>query len=99
MIPKVIVWMALPLLVQAQDWPQFRGPTGQGHSAERGLPLEWSESRNIVWKTAVPGNGWSSPVIAGGRVWLTSAIGDRTSIQTSQPRKRSGGNTANDGAC
>ena len=59
-----------------EDWPQFRGPTGQGHSAERGLPLDWSESRNIVWKTAVPGAGWSSPVIAGGRVWLTAAVGD-----------------------
>ena len=37
-------------LVQAEDWPQFRGPTGQGHATERGLPLEWSESKNIVWR-------------------------------------------------
>jgi len=59
---------------QAQDWPEFRGPTGQGHSSERGLPLEWSESRNVAWKTAVPGAGWSSPVISGGRVWLTTAV-------------------------
>jgi outer membrane protein assembly factor BamB len=59
-----------------EDWPQFRGPTGQGHSTERGLPLDWSESRNVVWKTPVPGAGWSSPAIAGGRVWLTTAVGD-----------------------
>ena len=59
---------------QAQDWPEFRGPTGQGHSAERGLPLEWSESRNVAWKTAVPGTGWSSPVVGGDRVWLTTAV-------------------------
>lgn len=59
--------------VRAEDWPEFRGPTGQGHSTERGLPLEWSESRNVVWKTPVPGLGWSSPVVAGGRVWLTTA--------------------------
>ena len=59
---------------QAQDWPQFRGPTGQGHSTERGVPLEWSESRNVVWKTPVPGRGWSSPVVSGGRVWLTTAV-------------------------
>ena len=63
--------------VHAEDWPEFRGPTGQGHSIERGLPLEWSESRNIIWKTPVPGLGWSTPVIAGGRVWLTTAVRER----------------------
>ncbi len=57
----------------AEDWPQFRGGTGQGISSERGLPLEWSESRNVAWKTPVPGRGWSSPVVANGRVWLTTA--------------------------
>ena len=61
----------------AADWPQFRGPTGQGHSTETGLPIEWSESRNVVWKTPVPGRGWSSPVVAGGRVWLTTASKDK----------------------
>ena len=60
--------------VEAEDWPQFRGPTGQGHSTERDLPLEWSETRNVVWKVPVPGRGWSSPVVANGRVWLTSAV-------------------------
>lgn len=62
------------LVAHAEDWPQFRGPTGQGHSAEVGLPLEWSESRNVIWKTPVPGLGWSSPVISGGLVWLTTAL-------------------------
>jgi outer membrane protein assembly factor BamB len=61
----------------AEDWPQFRGPTGQGVSAETGLPLEWSESQNVRWKTAVPGIGWSSPVVAGDRVWVTTAVVDR----------------------
>ena len=60
--------------VSAEDWPQFRGPGGQGHSAETGLPLEWSETRNIVWKSPIPGSGWSSPVVAGRRVWLTAAV-------------------------
>jgi outer membrane protein assembly factor BamB len=59
---------------QSQDWPEFRGPTGQGHSSERGLPLEWSESRNVRWKTPLRGRGWSSPVVAGGRVWITTAL-------------------------
>lgn len=60
--------------VFTQDWPQFRGPDGQGHSNERGVPVEWSESRNVSWKVPVPGRGWSSPVIVDGRVWLTTAI-------------------------
>jgi outer membrane protein assembly factor BamB len=57
----------------AEDWPAFRGPGGQGHSTETGLPLEWSETRNVAWKVGVPGRGWSSPVVSGGRVWLTTA--------------------------
>jgi len=62
------------LTLHADDWPQFRGPTGQGHSAERGLPLSWSETQNVVWKVPVEGRGWSSPVVANGRVWLTTAV-------------------------
>jgi outer membrane protein assembly factor BamB len=58
----------------AEDWPQFRGPTGQGYSSEHSLPVEWSETRNIIWKMPVPGEGWSSPVVADGRVWLTTSI-------------------------
>lgn len=62
------------VLAQAEDWPQFRGPTGQGHATERGLPLEWSETTHIIWKTPVPGLGWSSPAVANGRVWLTTVV-------------------------
>jgi outer membrane protein assembly factor BamB len=61
----------------AQEWPQFRGPTGQGHASEQQAPVEWSESHNVAWKIAVPGLGWSSPVVSGGRVWLTTATGER----------------------
>ena len=71
--------------LHGEDWPQFRGPTGQGHSTERGLPVDWSETQNIAWKTPVPGIGWSSPVVAGGRVWLTTSIdtGTRLPINSS----------------
>ncbi len=62
------------VLAQAEDWPQFRGPTGQGHTTERGLPLEWNETNNIIWKSPVPGLGWSSPAVANGRVWLTTVV-------------------------
>ncbi len=64
---------AMSLTAAAEDWPEFRGPTGQGHSIERGLPFEWSETRNVVWKVPVAGRGWSSPSVANGRVWLTTA--------------------------
>ena len=57
----------------ASEWPEFRGPDGQGHSSARGLPLTWNENTNVRWKVALPGLGWSSPAIAGNRIWLTSA--------------------------
>ena len=58
----------------ADDWPEFRGPTGQGHAPDAGVPLTWSETENVAWKVPVPGLGWSSPVVADGRIWLTSAV-------------------------
>ena len=69
------------LAVAAEDWPQFRGPGGQGVSAERGLPLEWSETRNVKWKAPVPGSGWSSPSIVDGRIWLTTATEGGASLR------------------
>ena len=73
----VVVLIACARIASAQDWPQFRGPGGQGHSSEKDLPLEWAETRNIAWKTPLPGLGWSSPVVSGGKVWLTTAIEQR----------------------
>jgi outer membrane protein assembly factor BamB len=69
-----LIWTLAPPTGAGAQWPQFRGPTGQGQASETGLPLEWSESRNVLWKAPVPGRGWSSPSIAGERVWLTTAI-------------------------
>ncbi len=66
---------AVATSVEADDWPSFRGPTGQGHSVEEGLPIQWAEGENVSWKTPVAGLGWSSPVVADGRVWLTTAEG------------------------
>jgi outer membrane protein assembly factor BamB len=57
----------------ADAWPQFRGPDGQGHAPAADLPLQWSDTRNVTWKVATPG-GWSSPVYAGGRLYLTAAV-------------------------
>jgi hypothetical protein len=64
----------------AESWPQFRGPTAQGH-AEGAIPLNWSESENVKWKTPVVGQGWSSPVVADGRIWLTTALEEGKSLR------------------
>src|SRR5262245_22977585 len=64
------------------DWPEFRGPRGDGHVSAPGdskaidLPLHWSETNNLKWKTAIPFRGWSTPVVMGGQVWLTTATED-----------------------
>src|SRR5215471_5469156 len=63
-------------LVAAEDWPQFRGPDGQGHSDATVLPLAWSESEHIRWKTPIHDKGWSSPVVWDNQVWLTTATVD-----------------------
>ena len=63
-----------PTFSAAVEWPEWRGPGGQGHASGTGLPVRWSESQNVAWKTPIPGRGWSSPVIAGDQVWLTTAI-------------------------
>lgn len=57
------------------DWPNYRGPTSDGVAppSEIAPPIEWSETENVAWKTPLPYSGWSTPVIADGRVWLTTA--------------------------
>jgi outer membrane protein assembly factor BamB len=76
------VTIALTTTPASAQWPEFRGPTGQGHSTDTNLPLEWSETRNVRWKTPIPGRGWSSPAIADGRIWVTTAVdADGTSLR------------------
>lgn len=72
----------LLLALGLQTWPQFRGPDGQGHAQVKDVPLAWTDaSPNIKWKTAIQGLGWSSPVVAAGRVWLTTATEDGKSLR------------------
>ena len=59
--------------LRAENWPQFRGPTHQGISGEQTVPLHWSNSSNVLWRTAIPGESWSSPIVWGERVFVTSA--------------------------
>lgn len=73
-IVVLVVTLAGPR-VQAQ-WLQFRGSDGTGVSDSTGLPLAWSESQHVVWKTAIHGRAWSSPIVLGEQVWLTTATED-----------------------
>ncbi len=74
-ITSWFVALAIPALAAGPpEWPQFRGPGANGVSAEAGLPVRWSATENVVWKTAIPGVGWSSPVVSGELIFLTSAI-------------------------
>lgn len=68
------VLLAKMVVAGTPEWPQFRGPDGQGHAQARDLPVTWSENQNVAWKCLLPGRGWSSPVIAGNEIWLTAAI-------------------------
>lgn len=77
-VTLMCVWwfsMSLGAAAENLDWPQFRGASGQGVSTARGLPTRWSEQENVVWKTALPGAGTSSPIIIGTRVFLTCYSG------------------------
>lgn len=65
-------------------WPQFRGPGAAGVSEDPGLPDAWSATENVVWKAPIPGRGWSSPIVWGRRIFLTTAISEGTE---EQPRK------------
>ncbi len=76
---RVVCWFCALMLASsttwaAEDWPQFRGPTAQGISTAKNVPIEWSTSKNVAWKLDIPGTGWSSPVLAGGRLYLTAAV-------------------------
>ena len=77
----ILAWFLNSSLLPGQDWPEFRGPTAQGHSDAVDLPLTWNESENVVWKVPIPGQGWSSPVIRDGRLWLTTGIPEGDSSQ------------------
>ena len=83
---------ALLLITSAQAalppgvWPQWRGD-GTGVSNEKDLPLSWSDTKNVLWKEKVPGFGWSNPVVARGKVFITTAVyeGQEQPLQKGPP--------------
>ena len=75
--------------VNAEDsWPEWRGATGQGVSNAKNLPIKWSETKNVAWKQKVPGLGWSTPVVANGIVWVTSAVDTPATKKEAKERRQ-----------
>ena len=68
--------IVVPSAARGGSWNQFRGPSGDGRAATARLPTEWSEEKNVRWKTEIPGKAWASPVELDGRIWLANATPD-----------------------
>jgi len=82
--------LAVAATLEAANWPQFRGSTGQGHSSETGLPLKWTTTENIAWKAELPGESWSSPIVWGERVFVTTATENGASCRVFALDRKSG---------
>jgi len=76
MVAKMSLLLGILLVQNAcgADWSQFRGPLGNGHATDANPPLLWNAKENITWRVVLPGQGWSSPVISGGHIYLTAAV-------------------------
>ena len=72
LIGLLLAWPAA--VATAEDWPEFRGPTGQGLASATSLPVKWDLQANVRWKIPVPGKGWSSPIVHNGCIFLTTAV-------------------------
>ena len=72
----VCLLAALATSASADNWPQWRGPKNDGHSAEKGLPAEWGPDKNVAWKLKLPGAGACTPAVWGDKIFITSADGD-----------------------
>ena len=73
----VVLFFFVAGLIRAENWPGWRGPSGDGISAGKGIPTKWSSKENIAWRIAVPGEGHSSPIVWGDKVFLTSSLTEK----------------------
>ena len=80
-ILSLIGFLSLRALASAENWPGFRGPSRQGVSGETHLPLHWDTTNNVLWKTVIPRLGWSSPIVWGERVFVTTATDGGKSLR------------------
>jgi outer membrane protein assembly factor BamB len=76
---RLLLGAMLSLIVSgvagAGEWPQFRGGTALSQAPQATVPVEWSNTNHLAWRTPIPGAGWSQPIVAGGRIYLTTAVG------------------------
>lgn len=72
----MLLGFASAALAGESEWPQFRGPKGQGISSAVDVPIEWNANSHVEWKIELPGRGWSSPVLSNGKLYLTAALPD-----------------------
>jgi len=77
----MLVFMLYTTVVRAEDWARFRGPRGDGISADEKIPTEWSDSKNIKWKLKLPGAGFSSPIVIGKHIFVTAYEGSREEVE------------------
>lgn len=89
-LSSFIVFCLLELAALAENWPQFRGPGGQGTATEANLPLKWSATENVAWKTPLPGESWSSPVVWGEHVLVTTATDGGESCRVLSLERKTG---------
>jgi outer membrane protein assembly factor BamB len=77
-LAALLIGLSLPpALVQGGDWAQFRGPNNSGVAADSQAPAQWSGAKNLAWKQTIPGYGWSSPIVVGDRILLTTAVSEK----------------------
>jgi outer membrane protein assembly factor BamB len=90
-LPLALLLSATVTLTAADGWPGFRGANGTGHADSKNAPTQWNEKDNIRWKTVIHGKGWSSPVVLGNQVWVTTS----DEVLDPDPPKTKGGPPAN----
>ncbi len=73
----VVLLFFMPCLLLSENWPNWRGPSGDGISLEKGIPVKWSPTENIAWRVAIPGKGHSSPVVWDNKVFLTTCLPEK----------------------
>src|SRR5258708_846261 len=69
-----LVWGTAQSVQADENWPMFRGPQGTGVVEAGDLPEKWSATENVEWKVEIPGRGWSSPIVWGNRIFLTTVV-------------------------
>src|SRR5688572_30866195 len=94
---SILAACAAGAVVSAADWPAWRGPAGSSSTTESALPVTWSATENVAWKAPIAGLGVSSPIVSGGRVFVTSQLGSSTRRAGNHPRLVQGGDAAAQG--